>query len=374
MSLVDKLTIILTLKGRRQFTYRWLDYMNIISFPFNIHIADGGSGQLREDLCNNNRYPNLKFAYRWYGEDINYQAYYQKLLNAVSSVDTEYVFMADNDDFLIPQKMSETIEFLDKHPDYSSCGGRPFIFYNIRKRNDINDLVYGDCFRFYEDRHGENNLSNDFVKRILFSLNHYYDYGWYNIVRTHALKDVFSDLVKSRYSRVMWPEFVNSVGIATFGKVRYDGPRFFVRQMETSLQSGNNVADGGIFLETILQPEWSKDVNSFKRYFVTKTKLSESSLEIRFVNKYLSKILYTMFNYQIAPLPWYSRLVRKFGIREANFVKILRNFVIKGKEWAWYRDPLGIQRRKDAKTKKKYPFLNIIEDFLTTKYNQSRKI
>ena len=40
-SIENKLTILLTLKGRESFTYRWLEYSNNIRLPFRIYIADG---------------------------------------------------------------------------------------------------------------------------------------------------------------------------------------------------------------------------------------------------------------------------------------------------------------------------------------------
>ena len=36
-----KLTIALTLKGREEFTYRWMEYMNEMRCPYKILIADG---------------------------------------------------------------------------------------------------------------------------------------------------------------------------------------------------------------------------------------------------------------------------------------------------------------------------------------------
>ena len=39
----NKLTIVLTIKGRTEFTLRWMNYMNIVSCPYKILIADGGA-------------------------------------------------------------------------------------------------------------------------------------------------------------------------------------------------------------------------------------------------------------------------------------------------------------------------------------------
>jgi hypothetical protein len=46
MDYQDKVTIILTLKGRKNFTIRYLTYLNEINCPYKILLADGGDVNL----------------------------------------------------------------------------------------------------------------------------------------------------------------------------------------------------------------------------------------------------------------------------------------------------------------------------------------
>ena len=55
----NELTIILTLKDRVSFTYRWMEYMNDLSCPYKILIADGGiDKEVENHLLDKNNYPN----------------------------------------------------------------------------------------------------------------------------------------------------------------------------------------------------------------------------------------------------------------------------------------------------------------------------
>ena len=95
-----KLTIILTLKGREEFTFRWMRYMNEMHCPYKILLADGGANlELEAHLRHPNNYPNLDYEYIRYPFDASLDDYLNKFENVISRVKTEYILLADNDDF-----------------------------------------------------------------------------------------------------------------------------------------------------------------------------------------------------------------------------------------------------------------------------------
>ena len=85
----DQLTIVLTLKDRTAFTHRWLRYLNGISCPYPILIADGGDdADLEAHLRNGANYPQLRYDYVRYPVDEDYRRYYLKLADAIERVTT----------------------------------------------------------------------------------------------------------------------------------------------------------------------------------------------------------------------------------------------------------------------------------------------
>src|SRR5262249_33432081 len=121
--LINKVTILLTLKGRTQFTLRWLWHVNRTGLPFRIFVADGEPHPAISGLLEGNTaFPNLRLVYGRYN-DRSYRDFYGKLVDALRRIDTPYVMLVDNDDFILPRGVLDSVAFLDAHPDYVCAGG-----------------------------------------------------------------------------------------------------------------------------------------------------------------------------------------------------------------------------------------------------------
>ena len=133
-----KLTITRTLKGRDEFTYRWMEYMNEMRCPYKILLADGGDNlELEAHLRHFNNYPNLDYEYIRYPFDATLDDYWNKLENLISRVKTKYTLHADNDDFYLLDRIPALIAFLDEHTDYVAARGQ---LVNFEVFNSIWDL------------------------------------------------------------------------------------------------------------------------------------------------------------------------------------------------------------------------------------------
>ena len=121
----NDLTILLPLKDRVSFTFRWMSYTNGIYFPFSVLIADGGSDDsVARVLSNSAAFPNVHYEYLRYPRDKSYTDYNAKLADALSRIQTPFVALADNDDFFIVSGLRKALRFLLDHPDYATCGGQ----------------------------------------------------------------------------------------------------------------------------------------------------------------------------------------------------------------------------------------------------------
>jgi len=113
---MEDLTILLCLKDRKNFTKRWLDWMVEEKCPFNILIADGDKDKsFTKNLLINSKYKDLNISYKEYPEDISLQNFVNKFNDAVSSIRTEYMICADNDDFVLIENLRKAIEFFKKN-------------------------------------------------------------------------------------------------------------------------------------------------------------------------------------------------------------------------------------------------------------------
>lgn len=127
---VDQLlTVILVIRDRPQYTFRWMDYANKTHFPFKILIADGGKDlNVETHLKNRSHYPSLNYDYLRYPYDARVKDYLCKISNALNQVTTPYVILADDDDFWNVDGVRESVRFLEENMGYSTCRGRNFTF------------------------------------------------------------------------------------------------------------------------------------------------------------------------------------------------------------------------------------------------------
>ena len=103
-----KLTIVLTLKDRAPFTYRWMQYMNDMQCSYKILIADGGEDSaIEQHLRNHENYPHLDYEYIRYPYDATIDDYCKKFENVISRVESEYLLLADNYYFYLLERVPD---------------------------------------------------------------------------------------------------------------------------------------------------------------------------------------------------------------------------------------------------------------------------
>ena len=80
---MSDLTIILPLKDRSKYTYRWMEYANQYYKDYKIIIADGGKDKdIQNHLSNYSNYKDLNYSYIRYPYDSDIKSYFEKISNA----------------------------------------------------------------------------------------------------------------------------------------------------------------------------------------------------------------------------------------------------------------------------------------------------
>lgn len=248
------LTIVLTLKDRSPFTYRWMRYMDDMRCPYRILIADGGNDTaIEQHLRNPENYPHINYEYIRYPYDATIEDYYGKLENAISRVGSEYLLLADNDDFYLLERIPEILAFLVTHRDY------------VGARGSVVDLTLFDRTGLSAGPSGVRYiaLSNEAasidggspigrVESLCHEMRKYdYYQNWYCIFRSSPLQAVWQSLATLPIKELIVTEVLVHVLMVMHGKIKIFNKPFYVRQSHSS-STGAALVVGNGFLERCL--------------------------------------------------------------------------------------------------------------------------
>jgi glycosyltransferase domain-containing protein len=251
MLLRDKLTIILTLKGRCEYTFRWIEYVNRQFFPFTILIADGGADNNVSNWIAEKNLVGINIKYVKFDEDATYEDFYKKVRKALEFVHTPYYIMADNDDFYSLNGLVEAIAYLENNPEYVACGGRLVPF------NIVNSFVYGDDVKFYNSNY-DYYLESDPSERLVKYFN-----GapgiYYSVIKTEVGKAIWQKIVDYNFRDIRMPELLIDCLVIASGKVYNVNSPFYFRQVGVGV--GNEVGLTHNFFDEIFTPTWSNEIN-----------------------------------------------------------------------------------------------------------------
>ncbi len=116
--MLDQLTLLIPTHNRHRYLNRLLDYYN--ETPFNIVVCD--STEVPFDKIAD--YPNVIYHH--------YPAtdYMVKMNDVLSKINTQRLLLCADDDFIVPEAIYQCLDFLEKHPDYSTVLGNYISFKN----------------------------------------------------------------------------------------------------------------------------------------------------------------------------------------------------------------------------------------------------
>ena len=265
MSAANPLTVLLALKDRAPFTFRWMAYANDVGFPFKVLIADGGADEsVPRMLADRSRFPNVDYDYVRYPYDATYSDYYAKMADALGRVRTPYVVLADNDDLFVVEGLKKSVEFLSANPDYVACGGQWAIFWVASSAGEkAPDRVYGTNveWKFTTSAHTEisTNARQRLRRQALGG-----DDNFYHVRRTPELHRQF-DLVKRLDAKdlFLFGQVVSYL-CAIGGKIEQLDTLYLARQHNSPGSSGGAHQEKyGGWWGRMLVPTWSADFARF---------------------------------------------------------------------------------------------------------------
>lgn len=222
------LTILLFLKDREAFTYRWLQWMNENRCPYPIFIADGSqNNNIELHLQNSKNYPMLQYKYLYYGEDSSYEKFYQKAQNALSRIETKYVVMADNDDFFCIDTFREHLDFLENNHDYVGSYGKVDMLFLYNKKSHVHSVINkrANSLAYKQDTEYD---------RLIYQMKNYRAQNYYAIYTKEHLLTLHQFILEKKFQNIEIHEYTINFGMTLFGKINYLDKAYLFRQLNTS--------------------------------------------------------------------------------------------------------------------------------------------
>ncbi len=207
MEIEKLITIIIPTHNRSEYAKRSVKYYRQELTPIPLQICDSSKEKnlfLEQELgLNYHHSPENSFA-----EKVNF---------ALQKVQTPYVMLIADDDFFTLTGIKASVDFLNKHADYSTAQGTYTRFVALK-----NELI---LFPIYENGLSEDFENNSKAFRVAHLMNSYYPL-FYAIQRTEVMRKTYSALVENKISNLNLVEFSMAIIPTCLGKVKML-PRFY---------------------------------------------------------------------------------------------------------------------------------------------------
>lgn len=260
------LTILLTLRDRNPFTFRWMSYVNSINFPFHVLIADGGSDDdVLRGLSKRATFPNVNYEYLRYPHDESYADFYAKVEDALSRIRTPFVAMADNDDFFVVSGLREAVRFLVDHPEYATCGGQCAVFWVTPSQMEKQTGVLYGKHVVWKCSSDAQSLSDETARDRIRNQSLRATYPiYYHVQRTEELRRQFQIVREWNPQDLFLFEQLLSFLSAIAGKTKQLDTLYMARQWNSPGSAGGaHLETFGDWLGRMLIPSWSDDFTKF---------------------------------------------------------------------------------------------------------------
>lgn len=245
-----KLTIILPLYNRKEFSYRFLDYLNLRNSNYSIVLADAKDDGFSSHLID--CYKNLDLKKITFKQSKKFIDYYRMILLALKSADTEYVMLADNDDFLIDSSITELINFLDNNDEFCSAGAKILQFQIDNYMNN----TYGKSIYFSEryaySRSVEPSLD---INKDLENIFMHFQPNFYNIFRSEILTKIWTEICDLNFTDLTITEFYIMLRTLTIGK-----QKTFLNMSHYIRQAGTGESEKYDFFDSLLIHNLPSDI------------------------------------------------------------------------------------------------------------------
>ena len=307
--LSKKITILLTVYNRNSLTIRWLEFADFFQIPFQIFVADGGSGNFIKNYIKNRNFENIKVQYKKYKYYKNWKNINEKFSLATSKIKTKYIYLCEDDDFIIFKNILKSLNFLEKNPDFVCCGGFIYEF----------DINFRGLVKFYHLKFTENlsNINKDLNKsqavRILSMIKNSANF-WNFLHRTKSLRKNFKQInifrlkdlymhetafninlaLQGKIKRLNHVEYLKTTDIKTSNSFAYENSKIFYEIVKN--YRSTSLVDANKILTNIKKKLYLKNKKEFKNIYKIK-ELFDQKIKKKYETYYIKKNKTQLLNF-----------------------------------------------------------------------------
>ena len=230
------ITILIPTFNRPDYLRRILSYYNDYKIAHNIIVADSSSDENKQ--INNktiSSLPSINISYLdEYPSEINP---YNKIINALENVNTKYCVFCADADFITPNGIKQSVDFLEHNPDFAVAHGYYISFHLENTEN-------GQQF-FSKSMYSRESITfPDAKERLTHHLSNYYP-TFYAVHKVDMLQMVFKETLKFA-DDYRFGELLLSMLVLLYGKLKCLDILYGARQGRKDLPDSSNTASNNL--------------------------------------------------------------------------------------------------------------------------------
>lgn len=257
---LSKVTVVLTLFGRHEFTPRWMAHASRELRGATVLVADGSHDDL-PDECHaaiQRARNGLAVEYIRYPADRSVADYQRKLGDVIGRSRTPYVLLADNDDFHCGSGVRRALAALDGDPGLSTARGRIVGMVVTGRTRGLRFPIHARhavCFD-YEFRQP---LDAPAAAERVLAHSRRYAATWYALMRADVAKDWSGRLAASPIEDLGLLEWMQSCLCCASGRQLVADWPYLFRQHNVTSKSSDTLRRRADQVDGMCLPAWSGD-------------------------------------------------------------------------------------------------------------------
>lgn len=260
MNVDRRLTVILPVRGRPEYTRRWFAWARADALPFPVIVADGSDADDAAAIARvvaEGAAEGRPWIHRPFPPGHPRAGILERGADAAASVDTPYAAFAANDDFTLAAGLAACIAALEARPDAAACGG-PAATLALPSDEQVwsaHSRPYGPFPRAP--------ISNASALGRVEELFGAFDPAWYDVLPADVMREAFLRMQRAGLRDFHLLELMQSVAIAAAGPILRVPVLHLLRQSDAAGTSSRAIIDRGDLLTEILSEGWSEQFNAF---------------------------------------------------------------------------------------------------------------